>query len=225
LGNTGTSGAGYRYVEADSFAMSTPTTTLPTKYAETDVPVLEPIQHRWSPRAFSPQPVEPDKLRRVFEAARWAPSSRNEQPWRFIVGVKGEGETYDRIFRSLNEWNQKWNLHTPVLILVASQTHFHHNGAENEYNLYDTGAATGYMALQATHEGLFTHQMAGIHPNEARRLLNIPAGFEARVIVSLGYRAEPDHLPEDYRKSEHAARTRKSIGEVVFGGTWGEGYF
>ena len=122
--------------------------------------VLPAILHRWSPRSFANRDVSPADLKKLFEAVRWAPSSFNEQPWRFLVGTRGT-PAYQKIFSSLIPFNQGWAGSAPVLILGAAKTTFSHNGSANGYGLYDLGAASSYLTLQAAALGLATHQMAG----------------------------------------------------------------
>jgi len=183
--------------------------------------VLPLFHQRWSPRSFADREVSPALLQKVFEAARWAASSYNEQPWRFFLGRRGD-ETYAKIFESLGEFNQKWAQTAPVLILGVAKTRFSHSGAENRVALFDLGAASSYLTLQAAALGLATHQMAGFDPEKARKLFGIPAEYATGSVIALGYQGEPAAL-EDERliQQETAARTRKPLGEIVLG-EWGE---
>jgi nitroreductase len=188
--------------------------------------VLPIIHQRWSARAFADKDVPADDLKRVFEAARWAPSSFNEQPWRYIVGTRGEGtrgmETHQKIHESLVGFNQQWAGKAPVLILGVAKTRFSHNDAPNSYAVYDLGAATAYMALQAAALGLTTHQMAGFDREKARKLLAVPEGFEFGSVMALGYQGEPQTLGnEELRKRETEPRQRKPLHELVYA-SWGE---
>ena len=141
--------------------------------------VLPLIHHRWSPRSFADRDVSAADLRRVFEAARWAASSYNEQPWRFLVGTR-KSDTYKKIFSALIPFNQSWAASAPVLILGVSRTKFSHNGSPNPVALYDLGAATAYLTLQAAALGLSTHSMAGFDGNVAEPLLRFPKNFKRR---------------------------------------------
>jgi nitroreductase len=176
-----------------------------------------PIFHtRWSPRSFSDREVSPADLAKVFEAARWAASSSNEQPWRFLVGTHGS-EAYKKIFDSLVPFNQMWAVKAPVLILGVAKTKFTHNGEPNRVALYDLGAAASYLTLQATALGLATHQMAGFDPDAARKAFGVPADFLIGAVIALGYQDEPSALPnEKFRTQETAPRTRKSFKDFVF---------
>jgi nitroreductase len=187
------------------------------KHAPAIPGVIEDILKRWSPRAYSDKPVSPESLKEVFEAARWAASSFNEQPWRFLVGHKGD-ETYKKIFDNLVEFNQGWAKSAPVLILSVAKKTFAHNGSPNRCGLHDTGAATAYLALQATALGFHTHSMAGFDPAKILQAFNIPDDFEAGSVTALGYLGDPAMLPEQMRQMETAPRQRKPLSEIVFSG-------
>lgn len=191
------------------------------KQADAHEDVLPVVRSRWSPRAFSDRAVSPAQLHRVFEAARWAPSSYNEQPWRFIVGQHGS-ETYQKILSSMAEFNQLWSSKAPVLILGVAKKNFSHNNSPNGFNLFDLGAASGFLTLQAAALGLFTHQMAGYNKEVARTALGIPDEFDLGSIMALGYQDEPSTLPHEQMVSQEVApRTRKPLSEIVLS-AWGE---
>ena len=190
------------------------------KPANTSLNILDEIKNRWSPRAFSEKPVEHDKLERVFEAARWSASCFNEQPWRFFVGIKGQGNTWDKIFNSLGEWNQKWCKSVPVLVALICKKSFSRNDKFNAWAEYDLGQAAAYISVQAMAEGLFVHQMAGFNEDEARKVLSIPDDFKIKSVVAIGYYGNPDGLPEDMLKSEEGARSRKDLSTLVFSDDW-----
>ena len=183
--------------------------------------VVPLIHERWSPRSFADREVSAAMLAKVFEAARWAPSSFNEQPWRFLVGRRGDS-AYQKIFASLGEFNQKWAKTAPVLILGAARTKFSHNGAENRHALHDLGAAAALLTLQAAALGLATHQMAGFDPEAARKAFGIPEEYAIGSVMALGYQGEPAALGDEALiERETAARTRRPQGEFVFK-AWGE---
>ena len=148
------------------------------KPATTDYPVHELIRERWSPRAFSDQPIAPEVLRSLFEAARWAPSSSNEQPWAFIVATKDDTATHAKLLSTLVESNQVWAKNAPVLGIAVSKLTFARNGNPNRNAFYDTGAAIAYLTMEATSRGLFVHQMGGFDPRKATELFSIPTGWE-----------------------------------------------
>lgn len=189
------------------------------KHAPVVQGVIEVILQRWSPRAFSAKPISRHDLRKIFEAARWAASSYNEQPWRFLVGHKGDS-TYQKIFDSLVEFNQSWAGSAPVLILSAASKNFAHNGAPNNYAVHDTGAATAYLSLQAAALGLHTHSMAGFHPDRARAAFDIPDSYHIGAVTALGRLGDVDDLPEGLLERELAPRVRKPLHEIVLS-HWG----
>jgi nitroreductase len=191
------------------------------KPATTDYPVHELIQNRWSPRAFSDKPVPPEILRSLFEAARWAPSSSNEQPWAFIVGTKNDPETHDKVLSTLVEFNQAWAKHAPVLAIAVSQMEFARNKTPNRNAFYDTGSAVAYLTAEATSRGLFVHQMAGFDPHKAIEMFHIPKGWEPIAVFAIGYPGDHNALPDKLRERELAPRSRKPISEFVMSSDWG----
>lgn len=177
--------------------------------------VAELILRRWSPRAFADKDVSPEDMKQLFEAAQWAASSYNEQPWRFLVGHRGD-ETYKKIFDSLVEFNQGWAKSAPVLILSVGKKTFAHNNSPNHHALHDTGAATAYISLQATALGMHTHSMGGFSHDKARAAFAIPSDFEIGAVTAVGYFGDPDTLPDQMRQQEVAPRQRKPLSEFVF---------
>ena len=184
-------------------------------------PIHDLISHRWSPRAYDSRPVEPAKLRSLFEAARWAASSYNAQPWYFIVGTKDDPENYKRVLESLVEFNQGWAKQAPVLALSVAKLKFD-DGRPNRHAFHDVGQAAANLALQAEALGLSVHQMAGIDAEKARKLFNIPADYEAVAGFAIGYPGDPQSLPEELRQRELAPRQRKPLDSFVFTGQWGK---
>lgn len=178
--------------------------------------ILPAILNRWSPRAFADRDVSAADLSKIFEAARWAASSYNEQPWRFLVGRRNS-ETYQKIFATLIPFNQSWAKDAPVLILGASKTKFSHNEAPSGFALYDLGAAGATLALEANSLGLSTHFMAGYDQAAARAAFAIPEDFALGAVIALGYQGEPAALGHPQLiEHEIAPRTRKPLGELVF---------
>ena len=191
------------------------------KRAETQYPIHDLLRRRWSPRAFSDRRVEPDKLRSLWEAARWAPSSYNEQPWSFIVATKEDEAEYARLLSCLVEGNILWAQHAPVLMVSVARLSFEEDGKPNRHAFHDVGQAVANLIVQATALGLVVHQMAGILPDKIRELYGIPGGHEAVAGIALGYPGDPATLPERLRQRELAPRSRKPIQDFVFAGRWG----
>ena len=183
---------------------------------------IEPlIARRWSPRAFEERPVEPDKLKSLFEAARWAPSSNNEQPWRFLAATKENQSDYDKLFSCLSEGNAKWVFRAPVLMLSVASLFFEEDGKPNRHALHDTGMAVENLVLQATALGLQAHQMAGYDVEKVRKACEIPSGSEPVAMIAVGYPGDPAVLPDYLREREHKPRERQPIEDFVFSATWG----
>ena len=192
------------------------------KPAPTDYPVHETIRDRWSPRAFADKPIPAEVLRSLFEAARWAPSSYNEQPWTFLVATKDDHAAYAKILSALVEFNQSWAKQAPLLTIAVSNLTFTHNGQPNRTAFYDTGAAVAHLTTEATSRGLFVHQMAGFDSHKAIELFSIPTGWEPIAAFVIGYPGDPQSLPETLREHELAPRTRKPLAEFVISGSWGQ---
>jgi nitroreductase len=192
------------------------------KAAETAHRIHHVIARRWSPRAFDERPVEADKLKSLFEAARWAPSSNNEQPWRFIVATKDSPTDHDRLLHCLVERNRKWAFRAPVLMLSVASLHFEDDGKPNRHALHDTGLAAENLVLQATSLGLQAHQMAGFDVQLARTTYLIPTGFDPVAMIAVGYPGDPAVLPNSLREREMNPRERQPIGDFVFSIKWGQ---
>jgi nitroreductase len=184
--------------------------------------VHEIFQARWSPRAFSDRPVSNEDLKTILEAARWAASSYNEQPWRFIVARKSDREAYDRLLSILAPYNQGWAHLAPVLMITVAKRAFSHNGEANQHARHDAGAALAHIMLQATALGLHAHGMAGFDAERARHELAIPDEYEPVAAVALGYLGPVERLAESYRQAELAPRKRKPLGELAFDARWNE---
>jgi nitroreductase len=193
------------------------------KRAPNDHPIQDCVADRWSPYGYSDEPVSDQDLRSIFEAARWAASAYNEQPWRYIVATKEDAHGFERLLSCLVEGNQRWAKRAPVLALAVISTKFAHNDKPNRTALHDLGLASGNLCAEATARGLHVHQMAGILPDKARDTYGIPADFQAVTGIAIGYAADPETLPEPFKKRDLTPRTRKPLRELVFGGKWGEG--
>lgn len=191
------------------------------KKAKTNFPVHEILKSRWSPRAFDGKPIETEKLQRIFEAARWAPSASNEQPWYFIVGSQGD-ETYQKIFETLVEFNQLWAKTAPVLLLAIGKKTSNKTGNNNDWFKYDVGQAVSYLTFQASFENLFVHQMGGFDTKKATELFIIPDDYEALTAIAIGNLGDYRLLHPNLQKLELAERVRKNTGEFVFSNKFGE---
>jgi nitroreductase len=192
------------------------------KSADTQYPIHDSLRQRWSPLAFSDQLVEPEKLRSVLEAARWAASSYNEQPWSFIVATKDNPAEFDRLLGCLAAGNQEWAQKAPVLMLSVAKLYFERNSVENRHAFHDVGAAAASLAMQATALGLFIHQMAGFDVPKAREVYSIPEGYEPVAAIALGYLGDPQTLSERLLQRELNPRTRKPLEKFVFSGSWNQ---
>jgi nitroreductase len=190
------------------------------KPAPTNFPVHDLIRDRWSPRAFSDKPVDREILASMFEAARWAPSSNNEQPWAYFVATKDNAEDFAKMVSVLVEFNADWAKNAPVLLLAVSRLKFQ-NGNPNRNAFYDTGAATMLLSVEATARGLAVHQMAGFDPAKAKQVFQIPEDCEPIAAIAIGFPGDPNSLSQKLQDRENAPRTRKPLTEFVMSGRWG----
>jgi nitroreductase len=190
------------------------------KPAPVEAPIHDLIRHRWSPRAFSDTPIPPDALRSLFEAARWAPSSNNEQPWAFLVATRGDKENFEKALSTLVEFNAGWARHAAALAIAVGKLNFD-KGTPNRNAFYDTGAASALLSMEATAKGISVHQMAGFDAEKAKQVFGIPEGWEPIAAIAMGYPGDPNSLPEKLRDRELAPRTRKPIRDFVMTGKWG----
>ena len=192
------------------------------KPAQTQYPIHEILRNRWSPRAFADRAVSPETLRSLFEAARWAPSSFNEQPWSFLVATRENPEDFNRLLSCLVDGNIAWAKYAPVLMLSVAKLKFEHNQKPNRHAFHDVGRAGENLVIQASALELMVHQMAGIHVDKARESCGIPEGYDPVAGFAIGYPGEPQTLPEGLRERELAPRSRKPAESFVFGGRWGQ---
>ena len=194
----------------------------PEKVAQANYPISELIKHRWSPRAFdSARQIEHHKLLALLEAARWAPSCYNEQPWRYMVFDGSDPDALERARNCLVAFNV-WARKAPLLMLSVAHERFTQNGTPNRHAQHDLGIASGYLVLEAVNQGLVAHQMGGFDVERARREFGIPVGFTPIAMVAVGYahRGPLDGFPAMLKSMELQPRQRKSINEIVYSGRW-----
>lgn len=192
------------------------------KNAATDYPILKLLAERWSPYGFEDRPVSDADLRSLFEAARWAASSYNEQPWNYLVATRENSQEFGRLLSCLVEANQAWAKAAPVLVLGVVSLRFAKNKQDNRAAVHDLGLAAGNLVVEATARGLAVHQMIGILPEKAREVYQIPEHFEAWTAMAIGYRAEPSRLPDALKERDLTPRQRKPLNKFVFTGQWGQ---
>ena len=192
-----------------------------SKNAATDHRIHNTLAVRWSPYAFSDKPVPAQDLASLFEAARWAPSSYNEQPWRYIVGIKGEGDTHVRILECLVEGNRAWAQNAPVLALGVVVRTFSLNGEPNKAAEHDLGLASANLVTEATTRKLFVHQMIGLDPEAARTEFAIPDHAEAFTALAIGYRQTSDNMNQALIERDSRPRERRALSEFVFADRFG----
>lgn len=185
----------------------------PFRQADHEIDVT--FLNRWSPRAFSSQPVEEEKLMQILEAARWAASSYNEQPWRFLLARTPENVA--KFLDILVPQNQAWAKDAPVLLFIAAKKTFSHNGKPNRVHPFDAGTASGYMAYEAERIGLIVHGMAGFDDEKAQTVLNVPDDFVIMAVYAIGYHGDKAQLPAEIQKME-APSGRRPLKESIFEG-------
>ena len=190
------------------------------KDAKTAYPINDLAKKRWSPLAFLDKPVEQEKIISLFEAARWSASGGNEQPWRFMLGLKPDA-TWIKIFSSLNAGNQIWNQDVPVLILACGNKISSWDGEISPFFQYDVGQSIAHLSMEAMHQGLYVHQMGGFSAVKSRELFEIPESFEVLTVIAVGYRGDPETLPEKLKQREVQERTRNGLTEIIFSGKFG----
>jgi nitroreductase len=189
--------------------------------AATDHPVQPLLAARWSPYAFADRPVKKEDLLSLFEAARLAPSSYNEQPWSYLLATRDDPTQFAKLLSCLVEGNQAWAKAAPVLAVGCTSLNFSRNGKPNAAALHDLGLASANLVLEATARGLAVHQMIGILPDRVRELYKVPEGVQPLTGLAIGYAGDPAALPEPLRDRDAARRPRKPVKSFVFGGAWG----
>ena len=183
--------------------------------------IHELIAARWSSRAFDSRPVEAGVWRQLFEAARWAPSSSNEQPWRFVVISREQTVDFAAAIGCLSVGNQRWAPAAAALVVTAVRRTLSSSSSPNKWAWHDLGQAMANLSLQATALGVVVHQMAGFNADRMRSVVGMPAEFEPVTVVAVGYPGDPDQLAEPDRVREFTPRLRQGLDAMVFGGRWG----
>jgi nitroreductase len=191
------------------------------KKAATAVGIHPLLAKRWSGRAFDAREVTHEEIHAMLEAARWAPSSANEQPWRFVV-VRRNDPSRAAVVASLTGANPRWADTAPVLIVAAAAANRERDGKPNRYAWHDTGLATAQLEMQATFFDLATHSMAGFDAEQLRTAVGIPAGVDPVTVIAVGHRGPAETLPEDLRVRELLPRTRRPLDDIAFAGRFGE---
>jgi len=185
-------------------------------YRKPEAPVHDAFIERWSPRAMKPEPVSREELLPLFEAARWAPSSYNNQPWRFLYAVRGT-PAWDEFLSLLVDNNRAWAQHAGALIVIVSHKNFDFNGKPSRTHHYDAGAAWAYFALQGSMRGLAVHGMEGFDYEKARQILGIPDDYDVEAMAAVGHPGRKEDLPEKHRAMEKPSG-RKKLAEISFEG-------
>lgn len=183
-------------------------------------PILEAIRNRRSGRAYSDRMVEPDKIRSLFEAARWAPSSLNEQPWFYVYATRDQHELWNKIFDCLQEGNKRWAKNAPLLICSLARKKFIRFDSPNPSAKYDLGAANAYLSLQAAHLDLSVRQMAGFDVGAISKNLGVPDRYEPFIVMAVGYLGDIEGLPENLKAREMAPRERFVTAEFIMNKTF-----
>ncbi len=190
------------------------------KTARTRFPIAKNIAQRWSPCSFRPDSLTTEQIGSLFEAARWAASSFNDQPWRFVYAVKSENLSgFNRILGTLMDRNQAWAREAGMLAIVCASTVSKRTGKPNPKAIYDTGQAVANLSTQATTMGLHVHQMGGFSADASRKVLDIPADWEPIVALAIGHRGDPQSLAPEMQQREFSDRERLPLEEFVFHGT------
>ncbi|MEA5509031.1 nitroreductase family protein [Crocosphaera sp. UHCC 0190] len=195
------------------------------KLAQNHYPLHELIKQRWSPLAFNSRPVEPEKIGSLLEAARWAASCYNDQPWFFIIATQDQPKEFEKLLNCIVAANQKWAKDAPILIISVARLSFKHNNKPNRHALHDVGLAMGNLTLQAQSLGLFLHQMGGFDQEKTKETYHIPENYEPVAAIAIGYPGNVNQLESDLQERELSPRNRKPLAEFVFQDDWGNSYF
>lgn len=193
------------------------------KPAVTAQPIHDLIQRRWSPRAFSGEPIAKETLTQIFEAARWASSRFNSQPWRFIVATNDDSAEFDRMHDCLMDGNKPWAKDASALVAVVASLKGRPESKPNPAMMYDVGLSVSQLVIEAMHNDLYVHQMAGIHRDKIKAAYDVPDAHNIVCVLAIGPMGDKDALPDALNQRETAPRARKPLDEIVFSGAWGSG--
>lgn len=193
-----------------------------TKVAQPHYPIQEILAKRWSPYSFADKDVDIEDLLAILEAARWAASSYNEQPWRYLLARRSEPEAFAKLLSCLVEANQVWAKNAPVLLIGCVKINFSRNGKPNKAAYHDLGLATGNLSVEATARSLYVHQMIGIESERVRALYQLPADAEAVTALAIGYLGDSRNISEDLQARDKTKRSRYPIQQFVFENVWEE---
>lgn len=189
--------------------------------ADTSEPIHPLLRYRYSPRVFGERELGDHELRSLLEAARWAASSFNEQPWRFLIARRRDEEEFAKMLTTLAPANQEWAQHADVLMVAVAREEFSRNDRPNRHHRHDVGAAIAQLTAQATSLGIAVHPMAGFSADAVRDRYDVPEGFAPTTAIALGQAVDPEDLELDARDREMEPRRRKPLEELVFEGEWG----
>ncbi|GBF79778.1 nitroreductase family protein [Aphanothece sacrum] len=195
------------------------------KPANTNYPIHDLIKYRWSPVAFDSRLVEPEKIGSLLEAARWAASCYNEQPWRFIIATKDQVKNYEKLLSCIVEANQVWAKNASILLISVAKLNFSHNDKPNRHAFHDVGLAMGNLTLQAQSLGLCVHQMGGFLVEKTQEIYHIPQGFAPVAAIAIGYPGNINDLDPELQQRQNSPRNRQPLDDLVFKNDWGNTYF
>ena len=194
------------------------------KKAKTKHQIADLIVRRWSPYAFMDKPIEKEKISQLFEAARWAPSAFNEQPWRFIAADKRDPKNFDKMLSCLVDANQAWAKNSALLLILVVSKNSSYNNEPNRWAAHDCGLALENLLLEAVDLSLAAHPMGGFSPDKVRELYDVPQDFEPLVAIAVGYHAGEETISDELKERELSERERKALSETIFAGKWGDPY-
>jgi nitroreductase len=178
--------------------------------------VLEIIQERWSPYSFSPAPIEEFKLKAMMEAAGYAPSCNNEQPWVFVLTTRENSAVFEDYLGFMNDTNKEWAKNAFAIIISMARTKFTHSGKPNRFAFYDTGMAVSNLLLQALALDIYVHQMGGYSVDKVKKYFNLGEELEPVAMMAVGYLGEGESLSPELYKRDEKRRSRKVVNEFVF---------